>query len=231
MRVAAPLLFLLALIASGCGGPDGAIRISDATLELGGHAVSVRLAEPAPNRANDVGVLLLHREGGSLSVWDGFFQHLANLGYTVAAPTLPEEFSLVQSGALFSAILRKHFTERRIAVVGEGRGAALAVAWGRGVPEVDALVLLSPALSEREVDTLALMREFTHCPVFLVASDGDARSATAAMQLKDAAPAFCEIQLYPGSAHGSDLFGFRPQTMTTLTDWLAQILAPAAPPV
>ncbi|MFM1919819.1 MAG: hypothetical protein RLZZ303_1453 [Candidatus Hydrogenedentota bacterium] len=227
----APRLVFLALLINGCGGPGDTIRVSESVLELGGHAVSVKLAEPAPGRANDVGVLLLHREGESHVVWDGFIQHLANLGYTVAAPTLPQEFTLTQSRALFSAILRKHFAGRRVAAVGEGRGAALAVAWGMGVPEVDALVLMSPALSEREVDTLALMREFTHCPVFLVASDGDARSATAAMQLKDAAPAFCEIQLYPGSALGSDLFGFRPQTMTTLTDWLAQILAPAAPPV
>lgn len=232
----APFVFLVVLLSllQGCGGPAMNLTDTIEAFRVGDREIACRRIEPDVSKANGVRIVLLHGDGADGSVWNGFAEHLARLGYGVLVPSLSADSTPGEARDILTSLLHQAGSvasagragKSRVVVMGEGSGANLALEWGKGVPGAGALVLLSPATTWAGLNAVATMREFTHCPVFLVAAENDSRAATAAMQLKDAAPAFCEIQIYPGSTHGADIFAMRPEVMTAISDWLALILAP-----
>ncbi len=173
-------------------------------------------------------VLLLHRARADAKQWDGFTQHLASLGYTVLVPSLPladtPATTLALLGDFWRAAGPSQDDPARHVVMGEVEGALLALEFASAQSSIGAAVLLSPAMKTGDLDALERMKGFDRCPVLLVAAENDTATSTAAMQLKEAAPAFCELALYPGNTRGTDLFAIRTAAMTQVTDWLELIL-------
>jgi dienelactone hydrolase len=218
---AAPRLFLLCLclLAAACGG--GKAEAPGPWQELGDSLRYRTLprAQAAPRRAQ---VLLLHGAGRGPEVWAGFAEQLAAAGHEVCVLDLPQ-----QPTAGLAQRLRPLLSADApplCAVIGEGMGALTALEITTADDRIGAAVLLSPPLQGGGVDGLAMMRAFDKCPVLLVATEDDLSAATAALQYKDTAPAFCEVQLYPGNAHGTDIFALKPTAMLMIGDWLRLIL-------
>jgi len=192
-----------------------------------GASLPYRLLRPAGAALKGRQVLLLHRQGADASVWEGFGEQLAGLGYTVLLPNLPPdgapETTLDTVRGLWRAC-PPELPGAFHAVIGEGDATIVALELAASEENVGAAVLLSPVLKSGKLDALDRMHAFEHCPVLLMAAENDTGASTAAMQLKDAAPAFCELALYPGTARGADLFAIRPSAMTQVSDWLELIL-------
>jgi len=210
---------VLACVAAGCGGPGPANVDEVRTLAEG--ALRYRYLSP-PNPHSTA--MLLHDAGRDEAVWTGFAEQLAAQGFRVLAPSTPAWSADGLATLKLLEGLWAEAPEGTTVLIGEGAGAALALALAERRPGVAALVLLSPASAEGELDPLGKMTDFSGCPVLLMAGEADVHAAGLAMQLKAAAPAFCELQLYEGGAHGADLFAARPQSMTQVTDWLKLIL-------
>jgi pimeloyl-ACP methyl ester carboxylesterase len=238
VQVAAPrfaflALCLASLLLAACGAGKRGAEEAGVYTAPSGVALGYRALLPPEGVSTGRQVLLLHRRAADAGVWEGFAQQLATLGYTVLAPTLPPD---VAPGAALEA-LRGFWREQEgrapgaaCAVIGEAEGAVLALELAATEARVGAAVLLSPVMKLGEWDALNRMRGFEQCPVLLVAAENDTGGATTAMQLKDAAPAFCELALYPGTAKGADLFAIRPAAMTQVSDWLALILGQSRAP-
>ncbi len=214
---------LLAVLLVGCG-PRGVAAPVPHSLPLPGGTTLPYHEQGTGDRI----ALLMHRAGAGPEVWEGFAQQLAGRGFRVLTPQLPGgNASLPAARALW-----KHANpgdDPRHIVVGEEAGALLALELAATEPGAGALVLLSPPLKADGLEALARMRGFEQCPVLLMAAEDDMASATATLQLKEAAPAFCEIQLYPGASSGADLFAIRPASMLHIFDWLNLILGKNPP--
>jgi pimeloyl-ACP methyl ester carboxylesterase len=226
-RFAALCLLLVAALLSACGGAKGSGDERHTYTSPSGASVAYRLLLPAAQVRTGRQVLLLHRKGADASVWDGFGEQLAGLGYTVLMPTLPAEGGPETVLEMARGLWRESAPERSgafHAVIGEGDASLVALEIAASEATIGATVLLSPMMKAGKFDALDRMRAFEQCPVLLVAAENDTGASTTAMQLKDAAPAFCELALYPGTARGADLFAIRPAAMTQVSDWLELIL-------
>ncbi len=97
-----------------------------------------------------------------------------------------------------------------VAVVGASIGAneALQFAAERQMPEVRALVLLSPGSDYRGVESgppARVLSERGEVAVFFAASQGDSESMSCAIELHSAFLGPRELDVQPGSAHGTGL--------------------------
>jgi pimeloyl-ACP methyl ester carboxylesterase len=115
-----------------------------------------------------------------------------------------------------------------VAVVGASIGANLALQYAARDPEIQAVVMLSPGLTYKGVDSLDAIRAYGKRPSMLVTAKGDSYSASSCATLKSAAPGFCELREYSGSAHGTDVFAAFPLSVSQVLMWLDSIIGPEA---
>lgn len=86
-------------------------------------------------------------------------------------------------------------------------------------PSIGAIVLLSPGLDYRGLQTTQPMIDYGDRPALLVASDGDARSASAVTSLAGENGSATPI-IYTGSSeHGVSMAEANPELLTTFADW------------
>ena len=96
----------------------------------------------------------------------------------------------------------------RIAIVGASIGANVALRYAVENKNVRTVVLLSPGLDYHGVTTEDVIGKYGTRAIFIVVSENDTQSVGGAQKLYDAAvdakPR--KIKIYPGSAHGTDMF-------------------------
>lgn len=207
---------MLALLC-GCGHPAAP---TEEWQSLGQTAIRYLVAPRNPAAPQRPRVLLLADAARGPEVWEGFRQQLAAAGHEVVvvdAQASPAK----ETPPLLQPLCE---VEGGCALIGEGTGAFVALGIAAASPQARALVMLSAPLTAAGINGIDTMRGFNNCPVLLMATEDDLAASTAALQYKDAAPAFCEIQLYPGNAHGADIFALRPNAILSITDWLRLIL-------
>lgn len=192
------------------------------------------------------GLILVHRYGADASSWRSFAITAQREGYQIIAPDLRGHGGSKQQGetrldyrdlsdeqwlaalsdlrAAKTALLAAGADPENIAIVGEGLGAAMALRYVRIDSDIQAVVMLSPALEEKGFDSEADLRTMRERPVLLVATENDSTAAAAATALKQTAPGFSELRLYPGAAHGTDIFAASETASAQVLGWLKAII-------
>ncbi|HNR33263.1 MAG TPA: alpha/beta fold hydrolase [Candidatus Hydrogenedentes bacterium] len=198
------------------------------------------------------GLILVHRYGARAESWRAFALAARGEGYHCVAfdvrghgasarrgeiPLDYRAFSHEQwlaaaadARATKEALLEAGADPDNIVVLGEGLGAALALRYMRMDSDIQAAVLVSPSLDEKGFDSAADLRALWDRPVLIVAAENDSAAATAATALKQTAAGFCELRLYPGAAHGTDLLAASEAARLQVLGWLQTVLGGLAAP-
>jgi pimeloyl-ACP methyl ester carboxylesterase len=113
----------------------------------------------------------------------------------------------------------------RLGIVGSSIQSSTALLYSENDDKVGALVLLSPGLAYRGIDTARPMRGYSGRPVFMAASEGDARSRDAVRELAPLAGRASECRIADGTAHGVGMFESDPRLMKDIADWLEDRLS------
>ena len=110
-----------------------------------------------------------------------------------------------------------------IAIAGASIGANLALIYAKDDPQIQAVVLLSPGEAYRGLEIVSVMAHFRTRPVLIISAEGDTYAASSSAKLKEAAPGFCELRMFPGSAHGTDLLDAHDDMPGQILFWLGAI--------
>ncbi len=237
-----PLVLLLALGSCRAERAAGRDLVFEST-----DGYSVGATEYAPAAKAAPGIILLPMAGSSREAWapfqrlarsDGYFSIAIDLrghGETKTAragAAGPGSFSaedwlgvLDDVAGAKRALIESGADPGRIAVAGASIGANLALRYASIDPEIHAVVMLSPGEEYRGVATIATMESFTRRPVLMMAALGDAYAAASVQKLDALAKDFCELRLYPGAAHGTDLLAEEPVAADQVLMWLDQIFS------
>ncbi len=243
---AAARVFVIVLLA-GCGGSSAPLAAGERRLALqteDGLQVAATLY-PVP-AAQPPGLILAHRYGADAVSWRSFALAAQQEGYQVIAVDLRGHGSSTQRGegrldyrdvsgvewlaavadlrAARDALLAAGTDPENLAVLGEGLGANLALRYMRIDPVIQAAVMVSPVLDEYGFDSEADVRALRARPVLLVAAENDGPAAGAATALKQTAPGFSELRLYPGAASGTDVLAASEAAQVQVLGWLQAII-------
>lgn len=195
-----------------------------------------------PNMPNPPGLLLLHMLGSHRAAWATFSERAATEGYLVLAIDFRGHgASTIQKGRKISY---RSFSEKdwaaltfdvlagldklveagaepdNLAIAGASLGANLALRTGAYDHRVQAIVMISPGLDYKGYAILPDMESLKTVPTLLLACEGDSYSAASANVLEEAAPGHCELRIYPGSAHGTDILASSPSSAEQIVQWL-----------
>lgn len=198
--------------------------------------------------AKSAGILLLHQMRGKRQDWAGLTAELVKRGYAVLAMDLRghgdsvkgkegkeydhrnfrvEEFpAMVGDAEAALAFLseQESVDPDRIAIVGASIGANAALNAAAKHAEVRSVVLLSPGLEYRMVKTEPAMEKYEGA-VFLAASEEDRYSTETVRKLKELCRGKCELKIYAGAGHGTNMF--RPtkgDLETRIVNWIDETL-------
>ena len=116
----------------------------------------------------------------------------------------------------------------RIGLVGASIGSSAALLYAADHPEIRALVLLSPGLNYRGLQTGPAMRRYGARPVYLMAGSEDVSSAKTvdvlyAVVKGEPNPLRVSV-VHPTDKHGTDLFDSDPGIRRELVGWLDSVL-------
>ncbi len=215
--------------AGGCGPSHSPARtITDMTLKApNGIALQLSLFQPADE--HPPGLLLVADANRSRHVWDGVAERLRAehcMALTVQLPegggnfTEPDWDRVRDALALGKKALVDHGADpENIAVAGEGLAASLALHYALQDPGIQAVALISPDAEYRSAETAAAVARLKERPILLMAAEGDAVSAARATFLKTSSKGFCELRMYPGAAHGADLFAVSDNAVEQFLQW------------
>lgn len=202
----------------------------------GGATLAARFYPPADSPGP--GVLLLHMWRGQKEDWAPFATRLQEAGYAVlvldlrghgesggsAEPVEPQLWidDVVQAWQVLAE--QPEVDGQRTAIIGASIGANLALRAAAELEQVQAVALLSPGLEYHGVTTEDGMAAYGERPVLIAAAEGDTYAADSAHELVERAQGSPVLTLYPGSAHGTDLFATQPDLAHLLLGWLDRSL-------
>lgn len=245
-------IFALLLIAAGCGDGDATVEPSPAavdTAEAIARDVKIDAAfstTPAPeddDRDDPIvldgrvfgdgptGVILAHMRPANQTSWFPFATRLAETGdYTVltfdfrghGVSTGEKEFDRVDTDLQAAYdFMRDDLGLERIFLVGASMGGMAALLVAQRNPTAGVISISSPALYQ-QIDALENIAEITS-PKLFISSEDDLNAARSQEQFWANAVDPKEQVLYPGKAHGTDLFGAPDATRfeQALLDFLA----------
>ncbi len=115
---------------------------------------------------------------------------------------------------------RNRIDLNRVAVIGASIGCNVALVAAAEHQAIRALVLLSPGLDYRGIQTERAMRRYGPRPILLVASEGDSYSADSTKTLYALAVGPKKIKIYSGRAHGTQILERIPQATSLILGWL-----------
>lgn len=235
-------VFLCIAIPGGCHRAEP-LRSSSADIVISTEdGVTIRGALYSPQIEKPPGLLLLHVLGSNRNDWAEFGERARRAGYMCLAidfrghgdSGVPagvdgnyKAFADAHwQGFLFDvaagrrALIEAGADPENIGIVGASIGANAGLAYADAYDGVHALVMISPGLRYKTFAIAPLMRETRGLPILLITSEGDTYSASSCRTLKEAAPGFCELRAYPGSAHGTDLLVAARASVDQILVWL-----------
>jgi dienelactone hydrolase len=185
-----------------------------------------------PKEAESPGVVLLHQWYSDRGSFDAFAKKLQNAGFaalaidgrgfgestkTIGGDTVGVSNSLETVKAMLVDVhnavryisKQKGVDGQRIAIVGSSYGSSQAIMYAGDHPDVKAVALLSPGLNYfSTMATGPAAEKFGSRPLFAVASEEDKESVEAVKAFEkmkgDAQGNYFKV--YPGKAHGTDIF-------------------------
>lgn len=195
---------------------------------------------------NPQGLILVHMLGSDRTAWVHFMERAARAGYLTLAYDIRghgdstthagEKVSfrafgkaewraaLADIAAAKNALLAAGADPGNIALVGASIGANLSLIYAANDPQIQAVVMLSPGQTFHGLETGPSMQRFRERPTLIVATEGDTYSASSSAALKAMAPGFCELRMYAGSAHGTDILAADRNSEGQIFQWLEGIL-------
>jgi pimeloyl-ACP methyl ester carboxylesterase len=200
-----------------------------------------------PAQPNRPAMLLLHMWGSDRTSWDLFARAAASQGFMTLAidlrghgdaraaganvvATAPE--SLVNDilehdiGSAIDYLVDNGADPDNLVLVGASVGANLALAYASVDTRIQAVVLLSPGEEYRGVAVMPALDAYSHRPLMILATEGDSYSAQTAREMKSAAQSYCELRMYRGTAHGTDILVTIQSAINQIFLWLEPIIEP-----
>lgn len=225
------LSLILCLLSVSCHRQDAPVEAKEERLILpsaSGEALSVTLYRSRTDLSP--ALLLLPGKYRSAAVWEGFARRLQHEGFTLLVlddrdlTGQPLEELYRRLDAAKDRLVESGAHPLNLAVAGESTAAGLALLYAAHCPDMQAAVLLSPPLVYLDQNLESVMAVLKDCPSLIAAAEGDRYGAQAATVLKKSAPVFAELRLWPGSAHGTDLFAGHPEAVMQIVQWLKTVL-------
>lgn len=235
---------------AGCRPADSPTR---AIKFLSGDKRSIPATIYTPREKHPPGLILLHAAGETREAWAAFADLARTRGYLSIAIDLrghgeskaagpatanPSTFTgadwlaiLPDIAGAKQQLLQAGADPDRLAIVGASIGANLALVYAETDPAIQALVLLSPGEKYRGIAAGPAMEKFRGRPVLIMAALGDdyAASSAKALDAIAASKQLCELRLFSGAAHGTNLLAAQPISADQILFWLDQMLGQAKP--
>lgn len=200
-----------------------------------------------PNDKRAAGVILWHDRDRDRSDWGNLAEALHREGYAVLAMDLRGHGKSTRRGngtldrqamsesdfakavqdvqAAYQYLTgREEIEKDRIAMVGAGWGANLALQFAARERRLKTLVLLSPALSIQGLQALEDMDRYGERPVFLAASLKDTQATEAVRQLEKAARGERMVKVYEDAGRGAEMLKKASDLIDLIVDWLEETL-------
>lgn len=192
-------------------------------------------------------VILVHDLGRDRGDWKDLEKKLPEKGYAVLAIDLRGHGESTQQGQgtlSFKSMSEADFANAwqdlqaayqylngredldkdRLAVVGAGLGANLALKFAVREHRLKTLVLLSPSLAIKGLLALEDMDRYGERPAFLAASLKDKPAADAVRQLEKAARGRRMVEVYEEAGHGAEMLQQAEDLIDLIVDWLDDTL-------
>lgn len=199
-----------------------------------------------PRTSSAAALVLLHMLRKNRESWSEFAQFAQEKGYAVLAidfrghgqsvqtrtkPIHETDFteadftSLKLDVAVAVDWLRKRpeITSDKIALVGAGIGANVALTQAAEDTSLMGVVLLSPGEVYRGIQAEPALRAFGTKPVLIVASEDDNYSSVTVQKLESVTAAKKQIEIYQDGGHGTYLFESHPEAMDKIVKYLDTI--------
>ncbi len=231
-------IFALAIIpAAAHGAQDGAGQNGFTAEQVSfktddGVTIAGTFYRPSKLRMEKVPVvILLHALGGTRADWAAFAKECTSEGYAALAIDLRghgeslsfpggtrrwQELADADIASMYRDVKaaaawitsRREANEDRIAIVGASIGANLAINYSITDPRVRTVVLLSPGLNYRGIDSMFAAEHYGTRAIMIVASESDQPAGRDAETLYEAVKKHAsqpKLKMYPGSLHGANL--------------------------
>ena len=238
VKFTAPML-LVALAACSARPPDGPPE--PARFQLGPPDRSVGATYyPSPQPSAPT-ILLLPLPGSSRDAWEPLARQAQRQGYTALAFDIAPERAQGIAGSrnrsaadwlrLFDLVraakaeaLARGADPANLAIGGAGITANLALQYAQSDPDMQAVVLLSPGLEYEGIAIDQTIRAIGKRPIYIAVTEGDAYAHSSSLQLHTSAEGYCELHVYKGAAHGTDIFSTSANAAEQILLWLKPIL-------
>lgn len=194
----------------------------------------------APSEENGLApaVLLLHMLGSNRSAYEPLIPALLEEGYAVLTMDMRGhgdtggsqdwDAALTDVGTMLGWLREQEGVDaEQVAIIGASIGSNVALLGCAADDQCVTVVALSPGLDYRGVQPeMALLEGLAERSALLVASHNDGYSADSVTQMFSSATGFVEARLYPGGAHGTQLFRNELDSISHLIRaWLAEQFA------
>jgi pimeloyl-ACP methyl ester carboxylesterase len=167
--------------------------------------------------------------------WQGFATAAQEAGYAIVALDLrghgessgSQNFEAMDQdveAALAWMLNRMEIAPDRIGLAGASIGANLALRAAGRHPEIKSAALLSPGLDYRGIMALEGLAAYGQRPVIIVAAERDTYAADSARTINSQALGQHQLQIYPGSDHGTDIFRAQAGLQPMLLAWFGSTL-------
>lgn len=188
------------------------ITTKDSTVLKGTYYPSETIKSNAP------GLLLIHMANSNQEVWKPFAKAAQQAGYAIL--TLDLRGHGESGGNKYNYLLmdqdveaglnwmqsRPEINGDKIGIAGASIGANLGLQLASKNPKVKSVVLLSPGLNYDEITTIDALSSYGQRPVMFVAAEKDTYAADSVRTLNSQALGQHQMQIYPGTEHGTDIF-------------------------
>ena len=201
-----------------------------------GIQLAARLYAPESLNSDTAVLILLHEAYRDRSSWDGFRIAALENGYAVITLDLrghgQSGGDLVFDEAMDHDIdvvldwisASPDLNVDRVAIAGASVGANLALRAGARHPQIKSLVLLSPGMMYWEIAIDSAILDYDRRPLLLVASEGDAYSATSVQRLNEIGRGYDKLVIYPSAGHGTEMIRGQPDLTPLMLDWFQQTM-------
>ncbi len=194
----------------------------------------------SPGKVEHRGVILLHMAGSNQNAWNNFAAELQEQNFEVmtldfrghgessgteAELKEADYLQLVDDAAEAVEYLRDIDSDMRIAVVGAGLGANVALQLAQRDETLTAALLVSPQHNYRGVKITKINKQFTR-PIYYLVSQTDTVSYEATQTLYQNNPSLNkELRVAETSeGRGTKLINHAPKLREAMVDWLDLVL-------
>jgi len=190
-------------------------------------------------------VILLHSLGGSKNDWGTFPQSIKNLGFATLCLDMRghglsiidrrnkkrywsnfkvKEFAKypvdVNAGIKYIKDNYPEINTSKVALVGADIGANTAIITGSRSKNIKTIVLLTPTISYKGLETRIPMAEYGVHPVLIIVSKSDGFAYKGASDLIKYAQGKKQLKVYPYGGCGISLLKFQPSSKNIILNWL-----------